>query len=216
VSLLPGGGSLYSWIYTYCRELASELVDEFTSVFLDFRQLEHLELFVRAPVARLLLDSHFPDLLDFKSNVDPSFSEALRSFINRHPTLISLELFRSSTNIPIHGSPMSNFGPMSLPCLTNYSGPGCYASGLVVDTKSLRTPTVTWYADDPSLAPALAALGAGTNPIGGHLALDIFSGTVSELIVLRCVTESMPHVAIVQLYKIITTADRFSLASTLA
>jgi hypothetical protein len=162
-----------------------------------------------------LLDSHFPDLLDFKSNVDPSFSEALQSFINRHPTLISLELFRSSANIPIHGSPMSNFGPMSLPRLTNYSGPGCYASGLVVDTKSLRTLTVTWYADDPSMAPVLAALGAGTNPIEGHLALGVFSDTVSELTVLRCVTESMPHVTIVQLYKIITTADRFSLASTL-
>ncbi|KAJ6592908.1 hypothetical protein B0H19DRAFT_1088750 [Mycena capillaripes] len=191
-------------------QLSDDLIDDLAAVFPSFRHLRSLELLVHAPLDALLSDLHFPELVLLRSSVAPSFSAALRSFINRHPTLTSLELFRSRGNLPMHGTLMPDLGTLTLPYLTNYSGPGCFASGLIVETKSLQTLTVTWYTDDPSLAPALAALGACTSPTTATSALGTFCDSVSELEMLRCIVQSMPHVAVVQLYRIITAADRFS------
>ncbi|KAF7344993.1 hypothetical protein MVEN_01662100 [Mycena venus] len=70
------------------------------------------------------------------------------SFINRHTTLTSLDLFRSRV--------ITDLETLSLPHLKTYSGTGRYASGLVVTCKSLETITVTWQTDDSSISRRLA------------------------------------------------------------
>ncbi|KAJ7124056.1 hypothetical protein C8R43DRAFT_1031206 [Mycena crocata] len=180
-------------------ELSPHLIAEMVPIFQDLRCLQHLELFVHSPIAPLLRNAHFPELLCFKTGVDPLFSTALCPFINRHPTLTSLELFRSSACLPNIGSPVPQLGTLSCPNLTLFNGPGCHAAGLVVANQSLTTLTVVWHSDDPSVAPALAALAAAV-PKDSPIGFNAFCGRdVSQSDVLQAVVEGLPHIAVLYL-----------------
>lgn len=189
------------------RNLPADLVSNIISVFQDFRRLQCLELYVIGPLGPLLQESNFPELRALNSNVDISFSAALREFINRHLSLTSLDLFPTEDFV-------AEIGSISLPHLRNYTGPGRYASGLVVGDKSLETVTVIWEAEDPSLGPAWAALGACTEATISALALGTFCDRISAVDLLRCAAQNMPHLAIVDLHRMHNTADRMPLAST--
>ncbi|KAJ7177259.1 hypothetical protein C8R43DRAFT_974721 [Mycena crocata] len=194
-------------------ELTSELIKEMVPIFRDFCQLQKLELCVHGQVAPLLRGASFPQLVSFKVSVNPHFSEALRFFINGHPTLTGLELLRGIDCLPGSGSAVPELGALSLPNLRIFNGSGQHASGLVVTNQSLRTLTVVWHADDPSVVPALKALATAVSkdkPVG----LQAFCGReVSCFTVLQAVAERLPDIAVLCLLEIFPDGRRISQAT---
>ncbi|KAJ7646113.1 hypothetical protein DFH06DRAFT_1333040 [Mycena polygramma] len=134
--------------YRHDLAISENLIRELTPVFHSLRHLRRLVLFVDAPLNPLLRDLHLFELVIFKSSVSPSFSAALRSFTNRHPTITSLELSQNTADRRTHQS-IPDFGRISLPHLREYTGPVSYVSGLVAVNKSVRIIIVTWRANDP-------------------------------------------------------------------
>ncbi|KAJ7674037.1 hypothetical protein DFH06DRAFT_753317 [Mycena polygramma] len=184
-------------------ELSAHFIAEFTPIFQNLCHLQHLELFVVGQLTPLLHETHFPELVDLKSSVGESFSAALQSFINRHPTLVTLDLFRNNN---FH---LPEFGPVSLPHLTRYSGPACLVSGLVIANKCLDTLIVSLLANDPDVAP-FAALGDSmvpTTPGSTKPTLGLISNSIAEHELLRYAAEGMSHIVVVE---IITAVDGLS------
>ncbi|KAJ7773584.1 hypothetical protein DFH07DRAFT_801233, partial [Mycena maculata] len=188
--------------------LPSELVDEILPAFQGFRHLQHLTLFIPVPISPVLWDAHFPALRQLRSTVDPFNSISFRNFIRRHQTLTELEVFRLPTAPPRAG-PIPNLGPISLPNLKLFAGPACFASALVVNTKIFEFATIVFLPDDPGLAVTLTPLGPGTAGVA-PIAICIISNDSPEA-TLQCISQIVPHVAIVKLHKLKTRT--FGLAS---
>ncbi|KAJ7657770.1 hypothetical protein DFH06DRAFT_1297766 [Mycena polygramma] len=204
-------------------ELSADLIRELAPVWHGLCHLQHLELSVVGPLSSLLQESHFPELTELKSTVPASFSEALRSFINRHSTLTSLDLVRGGTNTVI-----PNFGTISLPHLKRYTALGCFVSNLVVANKTLQTLVIfmdhEWRADDPRLAHKFAVLGdciAPVAPTAGPqpcLTLCYTSSSLLEHDLLRYIAQGMSHIPVVKIltpYIHLSEESAQTIASTL-
>ncbi|KAJ7657765.1 hypothetical protein DFH06DRAFT_1131534 [Mycena polygramma] len=196
-------------------ELSADLIEELAPVWHSLCHLQHLELSVVGPLSSLLHESHFPELTEFKSTVTASFSEAFRSFINRHPTLVNLDLVRGDTDTVI-----PNFGTISLPRLKKYSGPDCFISNLVVANKTLEMLVISVLqehhegpADGPRIAHTFAALGDCIAPLASPLSRQplVVLSTISDFIfehdLLRYAASGIPHIGGL---KIVSVSNRFS------
>lgn len=86
-----------------------------------------------------LLHSSFPHLSAVTYRASPHICASLSAFINRHPNLTRLELYRAKDVI------QPQLHPLYVPNLHQYSRPAFFVPSLVSDTKSFRNLIINWF-----------------------------------------------------------------------
>ncbi|KAJ7118093.1 hypothetical protein C8R44DRAFT_790274 [Mycena epipterygia] len=131
-------------------QLSESLVDEITSMLADFPNLESLEIFsIKNYFPNMLLHAYFPNLSALTYCVYPRYCAPLSVFINRHPHITDLVLYRPTNDT------QSQLDPIHLPNITDYTGPRSFLTSFDSDTTtSLKNIDLCWFPQDLNTEPA--------------------------------------------------------------
>ncbi|KAJ7118096.1 hypothetical protein C8R44DRAFT_189849 [Mycena epipterygia] len=131
-------------------QLSEHLFDEITSMLANLPNLQSLEIFsAKKSFPNMLLHAYFPKLSALTYCVYPQYCAALSTFINRHPGITDLVLYRVTSDTE------SRLDPIHLPNLTEYMGPRCFLASFDSDTTtSLKNIDLRWFPQDLNTEPA--------------------------------------------------------------
>ncbi|KAF7351690.1 hypothetical protein MSAN_01601900 [Mycena sanguinolenta] len=204
------GPSLSNYVREFCItdeefELTPALIKCIPTVLFKFTRLEALGLLRTDAIecTDMLRDAYFPNLSSFQYTLQHQTASLIPPFLNRHPTISDLGL--------IHGpDPIDQMDVISLPNLTTYSGPGTIACSFGSDTNQIMVACLFWYPDDLDVDGPLLHL----NRISSSSLLGIMTMSVSDhpdrLKVLQRQAAHLPHLVVVQFWRLIGVCARIS------
>ncbi|KAJ7681979.1 hypothetical protein DFH06DRAFT_284986 [Mycena polygramma] len=152
----------------------------------------------------LLHDKYFPNLCVFRYYTRRDLPLSLAGFINRHPELTTLDLFRGDSS-DFH------LEPIHLPNLTKYTGSGSFVQSMVCENKTINTLCIYPPCDD--VETVLAALSTMVSP--NSLGLMMFSDELREASIFACLAVTIPQVRFVSLQTIMAVASPISEVSSI-
>ncbi|KAJ7618199.1 hypothetical protein DFH06DRAFT_1145011 [Mycena polygramma] len=149
----------------------------------------------------MLRDAHFPKLHTFQYSAAPDASSVLPAFINRHPTITALEVFRGGPG------PKFTVDPIHLPNLEKFGGNTFFAPSITSENNALWLAHLSWYGDegDNNYTAILEPL--GKMACQGNHGLVIDAEEVRLESFLECVAASMPRITLLAFQK---RAERLS------
>ncbi|KAJ7692946.1 hypothetical protein B0H17DRAFT_1179220 [Mycena rosella] len=174
-----------------------DLVADMISVLSDSRHLQVLEFLANVIPPDLPLHAHFPNLTTFRYLAYPQIS----AFLNRHPTIISLALYRPGA------ARVEPVDSILLPNLVTYTGPGAFVPSLVCENKTVEVLCIHWYLDDENVETMLATLSCIVSPKHG---LILNSDTLNESTFMQHMALTIPHTLILGFRKIATLSGYIS------
>ncbi|KAJ6465530.1 hypothetical protein C8R47DRAFT_48513 [Mycena vitilis] len=176
------------------------LINDAAVALCHFHNLRSLTLkLVDLQLLDLLHDKYFPSLCVFRYYTGRDLPLSLAGFINRHPKITILDLFRGDSS-DFH------LEPIHLPNLTKYTGSGSFVQSMVCENKMIKTLCVYPPCDD--VGTVLAALSdmVSQNSLGFMMVSD----ELREASIFACLAVTMPQVRFVSLQTVLTAANPIS------